>query len=511
MKKRTLLKTLGLATVAMLVAGCDFSFGVETSSREIINSGGYVKTESINSVADLNVARGKKSFVPKGKKNILVLPITIKGYERNATESTKENIEKTFFGDANVTGWNSVSSFYYKSSYGQLELSGMVADWYECGYTVDEIVNLGNEDEAVGTRTILNAAVEAYKTANNTDCSEFDNDGDGYIDGVWMVYSAPNYTNDSKLSKNTYWAYTYWNGGVPNVESPVANAFCWGSYDFMYEGYGIFKLDAHTYIHETGHMIGAEDYYDYNNQVCPMGCIDMMDYNIIDHNAFTKFEMGWVKPYVITEPGQLTIRPSQSTGDCVLIPTQKGWNGSVFDEYILLEFYSPTGLNLKDSTTRYMGYPLGFSEYGVRIYHVDARLAAVDAAGNANYTETISADTDHYTDLAHTNTPYYKDQETGVEYQSRNLMNKDYRLIQEMDCTNKRNFGMKNVNNIANNYTLFQTGDVFSFEAYSDSFANAKTMNNGSVFDWYVSFDKMSSTGIDITFSHEALEVTPNE
>lgn len=508
MKKRTLFKILGFLSVALLTASCEFSFGGETSSRPIINTGDYVKTESSNTLHDLNKVRGKESFLPKGKKKILVLPITVKGYERNASDLTKENIEKTFFGDANETGWNSVSSFYYKSSYGQFELTGTVADWYECGYTAEEIVALGNESDASGTRRILNAAVEAYKTANDTDCSEFDFDKDGYIDGVWMIYSAPNYTHLSSLSKETFWAYTYWNGEDANPSSPVANAFSWASYDFMYEGYGLFKLDAHTYIHETGHMLGADDYYDYNNWACPMGCIDMMDYNIIDHNAFTKFEMGWVKPYVITTEGELTLRPSQSTGDCVLIPTTNGWNGSVFDEYIMLEYYSPTGLNLKDSTTRYMGYPLGFSEYGVRIYHVDARLCKISAMG-ISYTDEIASNPSlvdfYFTDIAHSNTP------SSVEGESRNRLNDQYRLIQEIDCTNKRNFGKKNPNNIADNSTLFQTNDVFSFEAYKDSFADIKKMNDGSEFDWYVSFGKMSASGIELKFSHEVLEVMPNE
>ncbi len=515
MKKYPLLKILGFTTVALFAVSCEFSFGGGDSSMSIINTGELEKVSSKHTLDDLNESRGKSSFLTKGKKKILILPITVKGYERNATESNKENIIKTFFGDASETAWNSVSSFYYKSSYGKLDISGTVADWYDCGYTAEEIASLGDESQATGVRTILNAAVDAYKKTSGSDCSEFDYDQDGYIDGVWMIYSCPNYTNDTQLSKKTFWAYTYWNNdSVADPTNPVANAFCWGSYDFMFDGYGIWKLDAHTYIHETAHMMGAEDYYDYYGNCCPMGCIDMLDYNIIDHNAFTKFEMGWVTPYLVTEDrlneetktATLTLRPSQSTGDCVIIPTSNGWNGSVFDEYMMIEYYSPTGLNLKDSTTRYKGYPLGFSEYGVRIYHVDARLAKISNLKATGYTNEIETSTTTYTDLAHSNTPYLDD-----GHPSKNWINgtkdRSYCLIQEMDCYLKRNFAINNPNNIASNSSLFQTGDIFSFEEYKDSFPNKTTMNDGSEFSWYISFGKMSASGIEVTFSLEAPEV----
>ena len=37
--------------------------------------------------------------------------------------------------------------------------------------------------------------------------------------------------------------------------------YCFASMDFMFEGYGKTGLDAHTYIHETGHAMGLNDYY----------------------------------------------------------------------------------------------------------------------------------------------------------------------------------------------------------------------------------------------------------
>ena len=42
---------------------------------------------------------------------------------KSLRDKLKENIEQTFFGASDETGWESVSSFYKKSSYNKLNLS----------------------------------------------------------------------------------------------------------------------------------------------------------------------------------------------------------------------------------------------------------------------------------------------------------------------------------------------------------------------------------------------------
>ena len=102
----------------------------------------------------------------------------------------------------------------------------------------------------------------------------------------------------------------------------------------------------------------------------------MMDYNIGDHNSYSKWMLDWVKPKVYDfEEEVIDVKSFVDTGEFIVIPSDKNVNYSPLSEYLLIEFYTPTGLNNQDASYSYLGsYPKMFSDYGVRIYHVDSRL-----------------------------------------------------------------------------------------------------------------------------------------
>ena len=57
-----------------------------------------------------------------------------------------------------------------------------------------------------------------------------------------------------------FWAYKFYWNRYANTEKPTPNTYAWASYKFADEGVGYnFNIpDAHTYIHETGHMFGLQ-------------------------------------------------------------------------------------------------------------------------------------------------------------------------------------------------------------------------------------------------------------
>lgn len=317
-----------------------------------------------------------------GEQNILVLPIHIE-MAKIATDdlllNLKGNINKTFFGSSSDTYWESVSSFYYKSSYGKCTLKGTVADIYDSNMSYKDLVSTSSSsvDKVL---SLINKAVNNYKTVSGSNCTEFDTDKDGLIDAVWVIYDIPNLSNysysDINENNNPYWAYTIREYvTTPNVLNPTLGAFSWASYDFMGKSS---KLDSHTYVHETGHLFGLDDYYDYNSKFSPMGGIDMMDYNVGDHTSYSKFLLGWITPKIVDmESISLELNSATDTGECLLLKPDD-YNGTAYCEYFLVQYITPTGLNYDDYINGYYTIKSSgknltvYSKPGFMITHVDS-------------------------------------------------------------------------------------------------------------------------------------------
>ncbi len=344
-------------------------------------------------------AGGRTSLPPFGKSRLLVVPIE---FDDHPFEEGIVASLDSLYNDPELPGYPSVARYYKESSYGQKELEFDIAPVYETGLSLIEAF------EAAGPRRLssylLPLAVSSL--GSEVDLAAYDGDRDGFIDGTILVYSAPDYLSfdygGSLTEKqiNELWAYTYYqSGAVANPDSPAPNAHSWIAASFMEKGKGL-KLDPHTFIHETGHLFGLDDYYsnDRGNadsdaplteaNRAPTGMLDMMDYGILDHSAFSKFAIGWASPYVIDESlfegkDEITVEllPFVSSGDFLVIPAAgHPYRGHAFDEYILVEFYAPTGLNGYDAGRHYQdGYPNGYSMPGVKIYHVDARMKGFGA------------------------------------------------------------------------------------------------------------------------------------
>jgi len=321
--------------------------------------------------------------------NTLVIPLEITDYPFSMSghgDKYRDALNAVFNGngEADTGYWESVSSYYRKSSMGKLNFNFEIAQTYQSGKTTNDLNEMYKTNASYYTAVkMVENAIANYKSVNGQDSTKkFDNDGDGYIDGLWVVYSAPDYAHSSTISamtnKDIFWAFcTDTDENEPNVDSPTLHSFGWASETFMNEAVAAADgVDGHTFIHETGHLLSLPDYYSYDiSSSSSSGCqggLAMMDLNIGDQDAFSKMALGWADPYVVTDDCIVTINPNEATGDCILLADN--WNGTPFDEYMLFDLQTPTGLNVQDSTKAYNYRPLYFNKPGVRAYHVDARL-----------------------------------------------------------------------------------------------------------------------------------------
>lgn len=400
-------------------------------------------------------------------------------------ESVRQDIGTAYLGTNSETGWRSVKTYYEELSGGRTSLTGTLTSWWECGRS-----STATTDSV--TETMVEEAKNWYFTNNPSDKkTNYDTDGNGFIDGIILIYGAPDY--QKKSGNDNLWAYCYWlQSNNPNKTNPTANVFFWASYDFMYgsnansrtghtygNGYTAHcTIDAHTYIHEMGHVFGIDDYYDYGSgNYKPAGGFSMQDYNIGCHDPYSVMAWGWADPFIPTTSCTIDLHPFQTTKELILLTPE--WNAydSAFDEYLLLELYTPTGLNKFDCDYQYDTYPLGPSTTGIRLWHVSADLAS-NSSGKWYYADSVtSGDVLHmFKNTYGTSSDHGSifSSGTGSPYYWCNLL----QLIR-----NKTTETYKSKNNLSSG-DLFGNGSSFDMNTFKKQFYYEGLLNDESTLGW---------------------------
>lgn len=310
-----------------------------------------------------------------GSPKVLVIPVNLDSTKK--TDEVRNSIVKAFKGTEKETGWESVMTYYKKSSYNKLNLDFEVTEWFTPSKTASEY-NSQYQDESANMPSddILEEALTYFD--KSYDFSDYDLDNDGYIDSVWLIYNSP---VDYKSDDAFYWAFTTQTESTTTFDSKKASYYAFAGTDFITPNeddatYDVSDLtyDAHTYIHETGHLLGLDDYYDYDSKNGATGGLygaDMMDYNIGDHGPINKMLLGWVDPCVVSETKTIRIEDFSTTGN-VLLVTNKTLS-SIYDEYFLIEFYNGSGLNNHDlQIFNSISEEEVTDAIGVRVTHVNA-------------------------------------------------------------------------------------------------------------------------------------------
>lgn len=480
---------------------------------------------------DVRLSDGAFDPPATGNLHVLVIPVEFTDAPAKdlpaGEQGTIAQIHKLFNGGPGTNSWHSVKEFYYRSSYGKLNIEATISDtWYNSGMSMlgayqASLVTVGEEKQSTYASGLVRNAVENYRARVGEEAmKKFDGNGDGYLDAVYLVNSAE-IRGDIKSSDddNFFWAYVSNAGGTKSVTRPGANRYMFASWKFMWEagryvkgahkpwtypemGLATSKPDAHTFIHETGHILGLEDYYTYDSYKedwAAMGGLDMMDYNVGDHNAWSKWMLDWVEPIVVTNTTTVKIRPSTLYGDAIVLAPDYKKNQS--GEYIVLEYYRPEGVNDADSSNPYGGnYPLLYSEAGIKAFHVDARtanyeytyatqtttlIAYVDAVDTA-FAESSTEEVFRGSGLAHYNT-------------ATQSLDPNIKLIEVLEAGHLNSLRQKTAQgytNLANNSFLFQAGDGFGVT----TFVNYK-LHSGTALGFSFTVDSIDETGATITIT----------
>lgn len=309
----------------------------------------------------------------------LVLLIDFPDYKRPRFISA-QGMEEALF---DLENRDSLGAWYYQSSYGSLTIDGTVLDWYRMEK---------DRGDYQSDREIMEEVLNYYIHEEGLDLSEYDGDGDGAVDSLYVLWAG-------NLDMDTFtWSCAYrstWKDS-PEEWGTAVTGYIFVPGTTVWSSVPPLVCNLNSLTHETGHLLGLNDYYSYDTTgrreageaytggalEGGLGGMDMMDANIADHNAFSKWLLGWLEPQVVeyeeiaslaSEERTYTLRPSNEEGDAIFVKLQE--SDSLFTELLVIEVVSPAG-NAGELTR--LKHPV------VRILHADASLDEEGLEGNWN-------------------------------------------------------------------------------------------------------------------------------
>ena len=279
--------------------------------------------------------------------------------------------------------FESVNAYLKRSSHGKLDWKGDVLGYYNMPRNRASYAPPGN-DNTVNNQAIFSVVREVLQSYDaQVNFAQYDNNNDGVIDNINIMW-----TGDPGEWLSFWWAYqwSFFTSEAVNyrIDGKSIRKFTWQP---LYTRANKTDFNPVTMIHETGHVLGLPDLYDYKQseplgQKGGVGRLDMMHGNIGNYNAFFRWMMEWIQPRVIGTgaPAEVALSASGDTvtdaDKAVLVfPSARD---TPFQEFFMLENRFRTGNDGGESR---------LPADGLVIWHVDATLSADGAdyvADNTN-------------------------------------------------------------------------------------------------------------------------------
>lgn len=304
-------------------------------------------------------------FPSVGQQKLLVILVSFSDTRASYSRDDFDNL---------LNGYDRSGSFrdyYLENSGGQLDIISTVTEWV----TVPNSKSYYGPEKKWGEFAMH--AIHAA-AAQGIDFSEFDNNGDGIVEGIAIIHqgAGQEITGDEEDIWSHSWSLS--SSGF-SLSQRTFNGVELNRYSIQPEIRGSTGLlnTIGVFCHEFGHVLGIPDYYDTGDDELTNsgpGRWDIMasgTYNgspsgssPAHHNAYTKIELGWVNEIEISEAQRYILPPIISGLNIFRI------NSPLENEYLLLE------------NRQQEGYDSALPGKGMLVYHIDAEHISAKRESN---------------------------------------------------------------------------------------------------------------------------------
>lgn len=309
-------------------------------------------------------ATGGEGIGVTGKRKGLVILVNFKDKKMQSKHTQAE--WNDYF---NKVGYNkygnngSVHDYFYAQSYGKLDLEfdvigPVTVSKNMASYGANDAQ--GNDIDPAG---MIKEACELAYAKEKMDMSQYDWDGDGAVDQVYVIYAG--YGEAAGGEPNTIWPHE-WDieGGGYSLVLGGQRIRTYACSSELNGGNGTDISGIGTACHEFSHCMGIPDFYDTAGGGCfGMDAWDLMDYGSYGgdgyeptgYNTYEKWVSGWIEPTILTDPCYIkNMKPlSDAPEACV-----------VFNEANKNEYYIFENRQLK-------GTDVALPNHGMLVIHVD--------------------------------------------------------------------------------------------------------------------------------------------
>lgn len=343
-------------------------------------------TKADGSLAD-NLSLGRWGADRKQHMNALVILVEyqdVKFVTPNGNQAFHDMLNKKGYSENKGTG--SAKDYFEANSCGNFTIDIDVAGPYTLA---QNMAFYGGNDSATDQDSLPHYMVaEGCKLAEDagdiTDFTKYDNDNDGYIDMVFIIYAGVNEAEGAP--DDTVWPHKSEIGLIPSSYKTTYNGKKLKTYACTSERSG-HAIDANgsgmsgigSFCHEFSHVLGLPDAYD--TDYGTPSAFGLSNASIMDHgnylndgrtppayNILERWLVGWAKPTVIDQSGTYTLE-SLYTGNGYLL-----WANNDKNEFFLFENRSKANnasfgwdqaLLYGDSKAAHQGGE------GMLVYHID--------------------------------------------------------------------------------------------------------------------------------------------